>query len=206
MDSRAPIKLLVSTSCKIFGYRIMNLGGNRSKLQKAPFQLFVQALLCLIIVLASYMSSNDNTTEARSNASRNPMQSTPSRGKFVGNSFNAKDLFLAYKEIESTYHQVAFAETSQHLWRTLVDKNDVEVALMEHQSDPRCPYVRMAVEIDVPVEDCWEFLSLHNWDKTMPKMDPFYEGVELHGGTCIRSKLPFPYLERQFLHYHRIFT
>ena len=27
----------------------------------------------------------------------------------------------------------------------------------------------------------WEFLSLDNWDESMPKMDPFYEGVELHG-------------------------
>jgi hypothetical protein len=167
----------------------MNVGWNHSTVQKPPYQLFVQALFCLIVVLASYMSSNDNVaTEAKLNPIPNQIQSTPSRGKFVGDSFDSKDLYQAYKEIESTYHQAAFAETSQHLWKTLVDKDHVEVALMEHKSDPNCPYVRLKVEIDVPIEDCWDFLSLHNWDKTMPKMDPFYEGVELHGGTFIKAK------------------
>mmetsp|Transcript_17276 Transcript_17276/g.38986 ORF Transcript_17276/g.38986 Transcript_17276/m.38986 type:complete len:175 (+) Transcript_17276:705-1229(+) len=27
------------------------------------------------------------------------------------------------------------------------------------------------------IEEIWDFFSLENWDRTMPKMDPFYEGL-----------------------------
>jgi hypothetical protein len=33
----------------------------------------------------------------------------------------------------------------------------------------------------VSVQDCWDFLLLERWDRNMPKMDPFYEGVTVHG-------------------------
>jgi hypothetical protein len=53
--------------------------------------------------------------------------------------------------------------------------------MMEHPSDPNCPYVRMTSTIPTSVKHCWDYLSLSNWDKSMPKMDPFYEGVTLYG-------------------------
>jgi hypothetical protein len=33
----------------------------------------------------------------------------------------------------------------------------------------------------VPVQQCWDFLNIEKWDKNMPKMDPFYEGVSNYG-------------------------
>eukprot|EP00980_Cylindrotheca_fusiformis_P012530 scaffold3079_cov119-Cylindrotheca_fusiformis.AAC.6 len=166
----------------IYSLLNMDVQRNESVFQKAPFQYFVRAVVCLIVVLASYMSSADNiSTDASSSTLVNQIGSTQSRGKFVGDSFDGKDLYQAYKDIESTYYQVAFSETSQHLWKSLVNRDGIQVALMEHQSDPRCPYVRMEVEIEASVGDCWDFLSLQHWDETMPKMDPFYEGVEFHG-------------------------
>jgi hypothetical protein len=107
----------------------------------------------------------------------------PKRGKFVGDSFDAQDLYDAYEEIKLEYHSRAFgaATTNKSEWRVLTRKQDVEVSLMEHPSDPNCPYVKMVAVIPTSVQDCWNFLLLERWDETMPKMDPFYEGVELHG-------------------------
>ena len=53
--------------------------------------------------------------------------------------------------------------------------------MLQHEDDPTCPYVRMQAVLPVPVQDCWEFLRVANWDRTMPIMDPFYEGVSIHG-------------------------
>jgi hypothetical protein len=60
------------------------------------------------------------------------------------------------------------------------DNNDdeiIRVSMLEHPSDPLCPYVKMEAIIPKSVEKCWNFLSLDKWDETMPKMDPFYEGL-----------------------------
>jgi hypothetical protein len=159
---------------------------NLARSQRESYQFVIQALTVFILVLALFISSNDKgvvsaVTDVGTKSFKPKLKTTPKRGKFIGDSFDGRDLYRAYKEIESNYHNIAFAENTQHLWRILVNKDDIEVSLMDHQDDPSCPYVRLKVEIDVPVEDCWEFLSLSNWDKTMPKMDPFYEGVELHG-------------------------
>ena len=56
----------------------------------------------------------------------------------------------------------------------------ISVSMMEHPSDPLCPYVKMETILPVPVQDCWNFLLVDRWDETMPKMDPFYEGVDVH--------------------------
>lgn len=138
----------------------------------------MKVLSFFLLILALFLSTGDEgvaLTEAKTSGV------TPKRGKYVGESFNSRDLYDAYKEIESNYHLVAFAKKSQHLWRTLVAKDDVEVSMMEHESEPNCPYVRLKVVIPAPLKDCWNFLSLENWDESMPKMDPFFEGVDLHG-------------------------
>ena len=36
------------------------------------------------------------------------------------------------------------------------------------------------------VKKCWDFLSLDKWDETMPKMDPFYEGLDVYGKYSVR--------------------
>jgi hypothetical protein len=104
----------------------------------------------------------------------------PRRGKLIGSNFHARDLYDAYKEIQLEYHQKALGAGAND-WKILSRKEGVEISMMEHASDPTCPYVRMTVVIPTPVEDCWEFLQLANWDDSMPQMDPFYEGVSLHG-------------------------
>ena len=104
---------------------------------------------------------------------------TPKGGKLVGSTFNAKDLYQAYKEVETEYHTKAFQNAAQ--WKVLARRDDVEVSMMEHASDPNCPYIKMVAVIPAPVLDCWSWLSLENWPTNMPKMDPFYEGFEIRG-------------------------
>ena len=41
--------------------------------------------------------------------------------------------------------------------------------------------MKMETLIPTSVSSCWDFLRVDAWDETMPKMDPFYEGVSLHG-------------------------
>ncbi|OEU09862.1 hypothetical protein FRACYDRAFT_220431, partial [Fragilariopsis cylindrus CCMP1102] len=61
------------------------------------------------------------------------------------------------------------------------DDEIIRVSMLEHPSDPLCPYVKMEAIIPKSVEKCWNFLSLDKWDETMPTMDPFYEGlVQFH--------------------------
>ena len=117
-----------------------------------------------------------SATRVSSTAEENP---TPKRGKLVGSTFNAKDLYQAYKEVETEYHNKAFQKAAQ--WKVLARRDDVEVSMMEHASDPNCPYIKMVAVIPAPVLDCWSWLSLENWPTNMPKMDPFYEGFEIRG-------------------------
>lgn len=109
----------------------------------------------------------------------------PQRGKDVGENFDAKDLYDAYKEVETEYHIKAFHDAAK--WKILASNDYVEVSMMEHASDPQCPYVRMVGVIPTSVQQCWDWLSLSNWPTNMPKMDPFYEGVELYGNFDYRG-------------------
>ena len=139
-------------------------------------------------VLEPSPSPLDEPTQYTASTTPSPTTSgeTPAvkRGKFVGYHLNEQDLYLAYKEIQSEYHQKAFGASSNH-WRLLNKRDDVEVHLMEHPSDPGCPYVKMSAIFPTSVEDCWNFLKLEHWDQSMPKMDPFYESVSLHGEFSI---------------------
>ena len=120
--------------------------------KQQPYDQVIQVLSFVLLIVALFISTSDEgvaLTEARTDSS-----SASKRGKFIGSSFDAKDLYDAYKEIESNYYSVAFAEESKSLWRTLVEKDGVEVAMMEHESEPNCPYVRLSVTIPAPLEDC----------------------------------------------------
>mmetsp|Transcript_17154 Transcript_17154/g.39621 ORF Transcript_17154/g.39621 Transcript_17154/m.39621 type:complete len:412 (+) Transcript_17154:122-1357(+) len=132
------------------------------------------------------------------------------RGKMLEEQFDELDLLQAYEEIKSEYHEKAFGGSAfpdigglpagdlKH-WKLLAtmnpnkknkkhretsekdDEEIIRVFMLEHPSDPLCPYVKMETVIPMPVEKCWDFLSLDRWDETMPKMDPFYEGLDIYG-------------------------
>ena len=104
----------------------------------------------------------------------------PERGKVLPYPFEAEQCYRVYKELQQDYHSKAFHDEDNH-WKTLVDRDGVQVGMLPRTSDPTCPYVRMQAVIPVSVERCWDFLSVANWDRTMPMMDPFYEGVSVHG-------------------------
>jgi hypothetical protein len=106
--------------------------------------------------------------------------SAQERGKFLPYPFEAEQCYRVYKELQQDYHSKAFHNEDHH-WKTLVDRDGVQVAMLPRTSDPTCPYVRMQAVIPVSVEHCWDFLSVANWNRTMPKIDPFYEGVSVHG-------------------------
>lgn len=124
---------------------------------------------------------SSHTTSASSTVSSSSggdaPQQKPQRGKVLNSPINPRDLFQAYREIQLDYRNKAIGRD----WRLLNQKDGVEVSMLEHPEDPTCPYVRMKGTFPVSVEECWNFLSLSNWDYSMPKMDPFYEGVSLHG-------------------------
>lgn len=101
--------------------------------------------------------------------------SKPSRGYHLPEEFQPDDLFQAYTNLRDDYRRVS---SSNDGWKLLADRDGVQVSMMSHPGDPLCPYVRMKSVFPTPVEDCWNFLKVSNWDYSMPKMDPFYEGVD----------------------------
>ena len=173
--------------------------------KKSSGPVIIQAFLssfCFFIILVALVFQNEDAilfTEVGATSDHSPpsaeissaspaatessstIQHTPKRGKFIGSDYDARDLYSAYKEIQSEYHEKAFSKASQTEWKILENRDGAEVSMMEHPSDPNCPYVRMTIIIPTEVQECWDFLSLKNWEESMPDMDPFYEGVELHG-------------------------
>jgi hypothetical protein len=163
-------------------------GGRLSFFASAISVLFVIFAIVLPLDHASQVTTTTTTTPIERgtptliSATEDETEgkpSAPTRGKFVGNTLNAKVLYQAYKEVETEYHTKAFRRAAQ--WKVLARRDDVEVSMMEHASDPNCPYVKMVATIPAPVQECWSWLSLDNWPTNMPKMDPFYEGFEIRG-------------------------
>jgi hypothetical protein len=102
------------------------------------------------------------------------------RGKIIGARVTSKDLADAYHSIKREYASLALTENAR--WELLSTHADgSQVSLLKHKTDPSCPYVRMTSIMPASVQDVWDFLSLDNWPKTMPKMDPFYEGLTVLG-------------------------
>lgn len=120
----------------------------------------------------------------------------PQRGLFLRTPFRSEELLRVYQDVRREYQEHAFEEENdnnnktnnnnnnrkiKNHWRILNQRDGVEVSLLEHPTDPSCPYVRIRGIIPSPVEDCWNFLRVENWNVAMPQMDPFYEGVSVHG-------------------------
>ncbi len=153
---------------------------------KGLSHICASALSMLFVIIALLIPLDHATHVTIDSGAPSPLNlhdeashSTPKRGKFVGETFDARDLYEAYKEVETEYHTKAFRDSSK--WKILASRQQVEVSMMEHPSDPNCPYVRMVAIIPTSIQDCWNWLSLSNWPTNMPKMDPFYEGIELFG-------------------------
>ena len=103
----------------------------------------------------------------------------PERGQVLQH-LTPHNMCDAYRAIQRDYQAKAFAPSAQQ-WQLLSQKDGVQVSLLHHPSDPNCPYVQMTGIIPASVQDCWNFLLVSAWDTTMPKMDPFYEGVTTYG-------------------------
>lgn len=126
-----------------------------------------------VVIVALLVSQDDAVEEPI------PTNTGLERGKVIGEHITADQLYEAYQSIQTEYHSKAFSENQP--WQILNRKEGVEVALLEDESDPTCPMVRMKAVIPASVKHCWDFLQLDQWDVNMKKMDPFYEGVELAG-------------------------
>jgi hypothetical protein len=142
-------------------------------------------------LLAVAASSHPETTGKPNSSSGDARDSTsrPERGKFLPDIANEQDLYDAYTEIQSDYETKAFASRD---WQVLNTKHNVTVSILQHPDDPTCPYVKMQGTIPVPVDSCWNFLRVSDWDRNMPKMDPFYEGVQVHGEYELSVSDPHP--------------
>lgn len=107
-------------------------------------------------------------------------QTQQHRGKVIGARVTGKDLAEAYQSIKEEYASLALTKNAK--WKVLSTHADgSEVSIMKHKTDSTCPYIRMTSIMPAAVEEVWDFLSLDNWPKTMPKMDPFYEGLTVLG-------------------------
>lgn len=104
------------------------------------------------------------------------------RGKVISNYVTGKELFEAYRQIREEYHTKAMSKDYIEKWNILKETDDgVQIGMLQHPSDPTCPYVRMVADMPGEVNDVWDFLELDNWEESMPKMDPFYAGLTILG-------------------------
>ena len=117
------------------------------------------------------------------------------RGKYINDSITAEDLYNTYEEVRNEYDECAFGNKNWQVLRRSGDSSngnddddEIEIAIMQHAHDSSCPYVRMTATMPGGIEDVWDFLQLHNWDRTMPKMDPFYEGLTMIKSYKYRKK------------------
>lgn len=175
MDDSSSIKES-SSSSSLEGYAAKNFGHLYASVLSI---LFVIIALLLPLDHATQVTMDGDVTSPLNIHHLDSSRPIPKRGKFVGETFDARDLYDAYKEVENEYHTKAFGDSSK--WKVLASRDQVEVSMMEHPSDPNCPYVKMVAIIPASIQHCWNWLSLSNWPTNMPKMDPFYEGVELLG-------------------------
>ena len=66
------------------------------------------------------------------------------RGKYIDGNVKASELAKAYQAMKSEYASLALHPTSNTNWQVLSSHSDGStVSLLEHPTDPSCPYVRM---------------------------------------------------------------
>jgi len=108
--------------------------------------------------------------------------STLDRGTIISNQVRGKELYDAYINIREDYRTKAMAKSYADRWKVLKETNDgIQVSMMNHPSDPTCPYIRMVATMPGAITDVWDLLDLSNWAETMPKIDPFYDKLTILG-------------------------
>ena len=137
---------------------------------------------------ASFMDSSSiaspNAISSSLSSSSSPSTRHIQRARNISEHLDIDELYQVYKEMETTYWNTTLGSSSSSAssWKILNVHDGVEVSLLEHEQDPTCPYIRMQATFPVPVQDVWDFLRVPHWDRTMPQMDPYYEGVAVYGG------------------------
>ena len=67
-----------------------------------------------------------------------------------------QQLAAAYEQIKSEYKSLALHRASNTNWQVLSSHSDgSEVSLLEHPTDPSCPYVRMTSVMPGTIQDVW---------------------------------------------------
>jgi len=174
-----------------------NFQTNNNTLHSEP----ARTMVCLIIVIlgslffqfteAATRSSSVTTNfhESSSFVSTNLPSDTLSsneRGKLLSENYSAQELYEAYESVYQDYDNKAFGSND---WKILHNTGDgVEVSILEHENDENCPYVRMTVIFDSPVEVVWDFLSITNWNEAFPKIDPFFDGIQIFEQETLPEK------------------
>ena len=154
---------------------------NNSRRQGLNHRPFLAVLFLVTMALAAgTLLDGDSSSSTGSTSHSNATKTGKERGAFLPAASSkqegiAEDMFQAYKKLEEDYHAKAFHPSNQQKWKELNRKGGAKVSILEHASDPTCPYVKMEAIIPAPVASCWNFLSIENWEKSMPKMDPTYE-------------------------------
>jgi len=162
-------------------------------------RLSVIAVLVLSYIFHFFFTNQDETKGAWFSYSHehNENASTTTelnRGVTVSKRVQPQELYDAYQVVRDDFDQKAFCsrenklqKPSLHLkcngeweWDTLRETEDgIQVSILQDPSDPHCPYVRITGDMSGTSEDTWNFLGFDNWQTTMPKMDPFYEGLDV---------------------------
>jgi len=151
--------------------------------------LYVSAVIYVGISVLSdrggILSSQEVETcdVSEGNNSCSSAEDTIHRGRVIdGGNVKASDLAQAYHAIKTEYANLAIHSSNSHNWQILSKHADGStVSLLEHPTDVSCPYVRMTSIMPGSIQEVWNFLDLSNWESSMPKMDPFYEGLTIHG-------------------------
>ncbi|CAB9518643.1 expressed unknown protein [Seminavis robusta] len=174
-----------SVKCRKFSWdggvplveKISSKSSNNTRIQQVVLhhRPFLAILLLVTLALAAGTLGDDETAPTRGKERGTPLPAFASKKEGI-----AQDMYQAYKQLEEEYHAKAFRPDNEHKWRVVNEKDGAKVSLLEHESDPTCPYVRMETLIPTSVASCWEFLKIENWGWSMPKMDPFYDTHSVH--------------------------
>lgn len=130
----------------------------------------------------SLASIEDDLAEDDSERDDTEPAGTLERGTIISNQVKGKELYDAYINIKEDYRTKAMSKSYAKRWSVLKETNDgIQISMLNHPSDPSCPYIRMIATIPAGIPDVWDFLDLNNWAETMPKMDPFYDNLSILG-------------------------
>ena len=153
--------------------------------RRNPFVISAGVALFGLIVAILFAHEGVSSSSIAANDPKGSTGAQPKkqRGMIIQKA-SSNEFYKAYKAIQSDYASKAFGANG---WRLLNKKDGVEVSILELDSDPTCPYVKMTAIIPTPPAFCWNWLTLDKWEQNMPKMDPFYEGVQIAGGYTHRG-------------------